>query len=81
MVIQYIFKKIPDPDSMSLSDHDDEDEYPVEISYDDPVDATCKAIYLLMTLWFTPNLLILKGGMFNLERLRGEQRTMMETSL
>ena len=45
MVIQYIFKKIPDPDSMSLSDHDYEDEDPVEISYDDPVNATCKAIY------------------------------------
>ena len=45
-------EKIPDPDSMSLSDLDDEDEYPVELPYDNPFDATVKAIYkksLLLT--------------------------------
>ena len=37
--------KTPEPNYMSLSDIDDEDEYPVDIPYDDPVDATSKAIY------------------------------------
>ena len=40
-----LLEKIPDPDSMSLSDLDDEDKDPVEIPDDDPVDATGKAIY------------------------------------
>ena len=38
-------QKIPDPDSVSLLDPDDEDEDLVEIPDDDPVDATGKAIY------------------------------------
>ena len=37
-------EKIPDPDSMSLSDINDKDEDPVEIPDDDPVDATGNAI-------------------------------------
>ena len=35
----------PDPDLMSLSYLDDEDEDPVNISYENPVDATGKVIY------------------------------------
>ena len=38
-------EKRPDPDSMSLPDFDDEDDYLVKIPDDDPVDATGKAIY------------------------------------
>ena len=41
----YLPYKSPNPDSMSLSYIDDEDEDPVKIPYDDPVDATGKAIY------------------------------------
>ena len=36
---------MPDPDSMSFSDIHDEDEDQVKIPYDNPLDATCKAIY------------------------------------
>ena len=38
-------EKIPDPDSMSFPDFDDEDEDLVKIPDDDPVGATGKAIY------------------------------------
>ena len=75
--------KIPDFDSMSLSDLDDEDEYPVELPDDNPFDATVKAIdkkpftYMLI---HAKNILP-QGRMFNLPRFRGEQRTMMETWL
>ena len=41
----FLLEKIPDPDSMSLSYLDDEDEDPVNIPDDDPVGATGKAIY------------------------------------
>ena len=38
-------EKIPDPDSMSLSDIDDEDEHPVDIPDDNTLDTNGKAIY------------------------------------
>ena len=41
----FLLEKIPDPDSMSLSYLDDEDEDPVNMPDDNPLDANGKAIY------------------------------------
>ena len=76
-------EKTPYPDCTNFSDLDDEDEYPFEIPYCDPVEATGKAIYEnpFTNMLIHAKLFFCKGIMFNLPRFRGKQRMTMETSL
>ena len=69
-------EKIPDLDSMSLSDLDDEDKYPVDIPDDDLVDATGKDIYgnIFTDMLIHAKFLLPQGGKVRLDKVQGRTK-------